>query len=228
MHVTHYYYFTDAPDRAHMAWAATARALPRLCHMPPPLPDPGQGHGPPGAHKKAQTTMPPTSQLVYCSHFWTLFKCLLNTVSEFFQFFQNFIKFLHNISTVSLQVFLNFFRINSNLSCDFLKASTEKSEIFLKFQNNFSISFISLFQKSQKCSQNFWKIISQFFEKICINAKFLRISSKLFYYSYFWTLFQYFPKTVFRTFPNFIRFLCNFSTLAVSQMLISYFLTIFL
>ncbi len=76
--------------------------------------------------------------------------------------------------------------------------------------------------------QNFWEIISQFLEKIPINARFFTVSSQLVYCSHFLILFQYFTKTVFKHFSNFTELLHYFFTLAVSRKLISHFLTIFL
>ncbi len=76
----------------------------------------------------------------------------------------NFVKFLRNFSTVSLQLFRHFFRINSILSCNFFKALTEKSEIFLKFQKKFSITFTKLFQ-------NVSRIFSKFFGRTPVNAR---------------------------------------------------------
>ncbi len=52
---------------------------------------------------------------------------------NFPNFFQNFIKFLRNFSTVSSLAFQTFSRINLDL-CNFFKVSIEKSEIFMKYQ----------------------------------------------------------------------------------------------
>ncbi len=59
-------------------------------------------------------------------------------------------------------------------------------------------------------SQNFWKIISQFFVKTPINARFFVVSSQFTYCSHFWILSQSFPNTVFRTFSNIFKISSNF------------------
>ncbi len=109
--------------------------------------------------------------------------------------------------------------------------------------------FISVFQKVFPNFPNFFQDFIEFlfsFTTVSLHVcqffffKFIRtypdvISPKLLqkslksseilekYCSHFWTFFQYFPKTVLITFPNFFkisRFLCNFSILAVHQKLL--------
>ncbi len=112
-----------------------------------------------------------------------------------------------------------FFEINSKVSCNLSKISTEKSEIFLKFQKTFSVTCTNFFQ-------NLCKIIPQFLGKTSINARVFRIFLQLFYCSHFGTLFHWFRKTIFQIFQIFIKFLRNFSTFYCFSKLLSHVLKI--
>ncbi len=127
--------------------------------------------------------------------FWAFFKIC-------FQFFKIFLELTRSYYNVS-------------------KASSEKCKIFMKFLKEFSKLLLNYF----KMFQNFRQIILQtFWENTYKYARFFRFFSKLVYCVHFWKLFQYFRKTVFRIIPNFfqnfIKFLHNLPTLAVSQKLI--------
>ncbi len=70
MHVTHYYYyFTDAPDRAHIGVRGdrmgAATPMPYAAATAGPRPGPRAARG---AHKKAKTTLPQTSQYLTVPH----------------------------------------------------------------------------------------------------------------------------------------------------------------
>ncbi len=85
----------------------------------------------------------------------------LSVFQKLFQNFPNFIKFLRSSYMVFLQPFQNFFRINSNLSCNFSKAPTGKSEILLKFWKIFN----NVYKFNSTRLKNFLKI----FIKLCPN-----------------------------------------------------------
>ncbi len=137
-------------------------------------------------------------------------------------------------SSVSLQVFQNFLELiriyHIVISPQLLQKSLKSP---WNFKNIFQTLLQSHFKMSQEFSQNFWKIISQFFAKTPTNARFFWISSRLVYCTHFWTLFQCLLsqnhfENFSKFFQKFIRFLRHFSTFAVSQKLVSHFLPIFL
>ncbi len=126
-------------------------------------------------------------KLVYRS----LFKCLSKTFQNFLNFLKsslNFALFCRGFPT-SLSHF--FFRINSNLFCNFSKALLQKSlKSSWNLRKIFQWLIQNYFKLSQKFFQNFCKIISQFLKETCINARFFRTSLQLVYCSHFFIFFQ--------------------------------------
>ncbi len=152
-------------------------------------------------------------KLVYFSHFWTLFKCLSKTVLKFSKFF---FKISLNFCAISPQfpyrLFKTIFTINSNLSCNFSKAHTQKYEILEKFFNNF-------YKIISKCLEKFLKIsgiqFPNFLRKHQKMQDFLEFLHYLFtahISKHFFSIFlESFSKLFQFFFQNFTRFLCSFS-----------------
>ncbi len=112
-----------------------------------------------------------------------------------------------------LQNFINFFSKFHEISAQFFRGFWNRSfKNFLEIIRTYPVISAKFLQKNMKSFWNFWTLISRFLGKTPTNAKFFRVSSELVYCSHFRTLFQCFPKIIFRTSPNFFKIVSyNFS-----------------